>query len=245
MNLIADIGNTQYKICVFENNKLVLSEFHTSFSSSRLSSITEKYPIEKCIFSDTRGEAEQFRELLLQNNIRPTELDNTINTPLKILYDTPQTLGKDRIAAAVGAWSLFPESNILVIDIGTAITIDFVSSEGEYCGGIISPGPETRYRALYEFTGKLPLIEPHHVSNALAGKNTHDAISLGVQNGILFEINEYILRYNTQYKNLNVVLSGGYSYLFDNKIKYPIFAELFLVPLGLNVILNYNDIKKK
>ncbi|MBI9067813.1 MAG: type III pantothenate kinase [Salinivirgaceae bacterium] len=244
MNLVLDIGNTQFKICVFNKQKIEFHSFFKELSKDTISSLIKEYAITKAIYSDTRGLKQEKINELFSSNIPLIELCHTTPIPIKLNYTTPETLGKDRIAGAVASYELFKGLPILVIDIGTAITIDFINEFGVFEGGIISPGPELRYKALHQFTGKLPLLECVEKTDII-GKSTKTAIESGVQNGILFEVNEYILTFYKQYNKLKIVLTGGYAYLFDKKIKYPIFADSFLIPKGLNRILNYNDKKTK
>lgn len=239
MNLVIDIGNTQYKICVFHYQEMVFHSYYQKLDAQLIQNLIAEHHITKGIYSDTRGINQVQFYQLFPKNFPITELSHETSLPLKLDYETPLTLGKDRIAGAVGARTQFPEQPVLVIDIGTAITIDFVSADGIFQGGIISPGPELRYKALHQFTGKLPLLEP--VENAsIIGKSTKSSIEAGVQNGILYEISGYISHYINTHANLKILTTGGYSYLFDNKINYPIFADSFLIPKGLNQILNHN-----
>lgn len=171
------------------------------------------------------------------------ELDHQTELPIENLYETPETLGKDRLAAAVGANELFPNQNILVIDAGTAITYDLVSEKNQFVGGNISPGLQMRYKALNHFTGKLPLVS-YSNDVQLIGKNTTDAIRAGVQNGIIYEIDRTIELFNTNYQNLQLVMTGGDSIFFDKKLNYSIFVHFNLTLIGLNRILEYNAKKK-
>jgi type III pantothenate kinase len=165
------------------------------------------------------------------------ELCEQMQTPLVLDYRTPQTLGMDRVAAATGAYLLHPGKNLLVIDIGTAITFDFVDESGYYKGGNISPGPELRFKALHHFTGKLPLVNEQGNIPAL-GYDTVTAIRSGVIEGIVREIDSYINDYEKKC-NVFTFLTGGYSFYFESKLKNPIFADENLVLRGLNEILNY------
>ena len=166
-------------------------------------------------------------------------LDHQTPLPIRNRYLTKETLGYDRIAAAVEASARFPGQDILIIDAGTAITIDFVNSENEFLGGNISPGLLMRYRALHEFTGKLPLVEPAD-QDALLGDDTEGAIRAGVQNGIIFELDGYINEQKKRYPRLQILMTGGDAVFFDKNLKNYIFVDLNLNLFGLHRILEYN-----
>jgi type III pantothenate kinase len=163
-------------------------------------------------------------------------LNTSLGFPIRIAYDTPDTLGVDRIAAACGAFQLFPGEDCLVIDMGTCITYDFLSASGAYEGGAIAPGVKMRFAAMHHFTARLPMIEP--VANApLTGKSTAASMQSGVINGVLGEINNYISRYQTQLGQVRTVACGGDLTLFENSLKPSIFVAPDLVLIGLNRIL--------
>ena len=161
-------------------------------------------------------------------------------TPFKNLYQTPSTLGKDRIAAVAGAFSLYPNRNVLVIDAGTCITYDFLTDKGEYLGGGISPGIRMRFKAMHTFTGKLPLIEPDEY-DGLIGRSTRESMLSGVYNGVISELNGLISLYQEQFGDIMVIITGGDHEFLHNKLKISIFAAPDLVLLGLNEIFDYND----
>ena len=167
-------------------------------------------------------------------------LDENTPLPIKNLYETPATLGKDRLAAAVGARAIFPGKNVLSIDAGTCITYDFLTKDGEYLGGSISPGIRMRFRAMHAFTGRLPLVEPEDFTG-LIGKTTAESLLSGVINGVCEEIKGLIARYNEQYEDLTAVITGGDHEYLHNKLKINIFAVPDLVLPGLNEILDCHD----
>ena len=195
--------------------------------------------LNKAILSEVKSVDEKLIRYLSDNFDYFLELDEHTELPIKNLYETPETLGKDRLAAAIGANELFPDKNLLVIDAGTAITFDLVSEKNQFIGGNISPGLEMRFRALNQFTGKLPLIG-HSEEFQMIGKNTIDAIRAGVQNGILYEIAQTIELFNRNYRNLQIVMTGGDSNFFDKKLNYSIFVHFNLTLIGLNRILEHN-----
>jgi type III pantothenate kinase len=238
--LIIDIGNTLQKLAVFEGKEIVRKESFEKLDPAALAAfIDENGPFHGIIQSAVTIYPPETEEILAKAGkfILLTDL-----TPLPVInrYETPKTLGKDRIAAITGAWSMFPERNILVIDAGTCITYDMINESGEYLGGGISPGIRMRFKAMHTFTGKLPLIEPEEY-DGLIGKTTAQSMMSGVYNGITGEITELIRRYNELYRNLLVILTGGDQEFLHKKLKIKIFAAPNLVLSGLNEILDYND----
>jgi type III pantothenate kinase len=166
-------------------------------------------------------------------------LDEKTPLPIKNEYRTKSTLGKDRLAAVVGANDLYPNTNILVIDAGSAITYDLISAEGKYLGGNISPGIEMRFKALYQFSSKLPKVEKQPFKK-LYGTGTQEAILAGVQHGVVFEVDNAISAFKEFYNNLKVIITGGDAEFFDNKLKNSFFVHFNLLALGLNRILEHN-----
>jgi type III pantothenate kinase len=139
----------------------------------------------------------------------------------------------------VGAAALHPGTAALVVDFGTAITIDLVSADGEFLGGNISPGAAMRFSALHEYTGKLPLLALTDTVEPL-GRSTTEAIEAGVINGILYEIEGYIARISKKIANLHIIFTGGDGIFFAKRVNYPIFASADLVLYGLNRVLEHN-----
>ena len=236
MNFVIDQGNTFTKLAVFEKDRLVVSQVFDEINNEIINLFISNYEIEKAIISSVK---ERVDENLLKkyNLIRLTHLTPL---PLQLKYKTPETLGVDRIAASVGAKTLFEGTDLLVIDIGTCITYDFVSSKNEYLGGAIAPGFEMRFKALNYFTGKLPLVNFDKKQLKLIGDTTEGSIISGVYNGMKNEIEGTINSYLSQYEALKIVVTGGDINLFDLEPKNRIFANDFLVLKGLNKILNYN-----
>ncbi len=241
--LLIDIGNSFTKLAIYNDYQKIYHQNVKSLSESDIEKIRTSYPeISSAIFSCS-GKVPEFLPIYLSKNISNWfELDCNLPIPIKIEYKTPDTLGKDRIAIVVGAQKLFPNNNILVIDMGTAITYEIITSEGMYIGGNISPGLDIRFKSLNYFTDKLPLLSKKN-EHPFIGNNTENAIVSGVQWGIIFEIDGYINKLKTEYKELKVVLCGGNSFFFVEKLKNGIFAESDLLFIGLSKILNYNILK--
>ncbi len=207
---------------------------------SHLKMLKDEHPqLNRAILSSVKPVDEEILQFLSGNFDLFIELDHQTEIPIKNLYESPETLGKDRLAAAVGANELFPNQNILIIDAGTAITYDLVSEKNEFIGGNISPGLQMRFKALNHFTGKLPLVS-HSDEFQDIGRNTTEAIRAGVQNGILYEIAQTIELFDKNYRDLQIVMTGGDSAFFDKKLNYNLFVHFNITLIGLNTILEYN-----
>lgn len=240
MNLVIDLGNTFYKLAIFRGDKIVASgAFRKKDIKSAKQFLLKQHNINAAILSSVVNDSPKIGSVLkgIKNKI---VFSSQTEIPLKNLYKSPKTLGNDRLAGAVGAHEKFPKRNVLVIDSGTCIKYDFITAKGEYLGGGISPGIEMRFKALHQFTDRLPLIKPDYNYNVLIGKTSENSILSGVLNGAVAEVDGIINRYKKQYSGLKVVITGGNSGFFEKQLKNSIFADPFLVLKGLNAILNYN-----
>lgn len=240
MNLIIDQGNTITKVSVFEDNALIdVFLYEKLLEVSTCESIFNNYKIDRCIYSSVLNISENILSYISDNVSDFFFLDRNILVPVINLYKTPETLGTDRLAAVVGAKVLFPQDNILIIDIGTAVTYDLVDCDNNFIGGNISPGINHRFKALHYFTDKLPLIDRYGDIPEL-GYDTETALRAGVIKGIAYEMQSYINEYKLRYTNIEVILTGGHSKFIQTELKNDIFVEPNLVLIGLNRILNYN-----
>ncbi len=288
MHLIIDIGNTLCKAAIFTDDRLEELWAGSEVNKEAICALVEKYRPVAGIVSTVRkvddreqptGSLAGAREDKNAQDDRglPTELGFLasygfpvimagahLRLPLTMRYRTPETLGSDRLAAAVAARHMYPNENVLVINAGTCLTTDFVTEKGEYLGGTIAPGMRMRLQALHHYTGNLPLVqyspEPQDVAGTpddkarltgsvagarndnipFPGETTHDAILAGVTQGIAEEINGLIGRYQKKISFFNVILSGGDAKTFDKKLKNRIFAVENIVLHGLNQLLKYN-----
>jgi type III pantothenate kinase len=238
MNLIVDIGNTTTKLAVYRGWEKIsvsrISELSCEYLEKELSGLK----IKKAIVSSVKKLPLFISDMFSANIPYVHILSYKSKLPFKIEYETPEILGTDRIAAVAGAFNLFPGSEILVIDAGTAMTFDFLSGNF-YKGGNISPGLTMRFKALNKFTGRLPLITPND-NFTFPGRNTADAITAGVITGMTYEINEYIRTFEKMHTDFKIIFTGGDSGYFKDKINYQHIYMPDIVIDGLNYILEYN-----
>ncbi|TAE01026.1 MAG: type III pantothenate kinase, partial [Bacteroidetes bacterium] len=204
MNIALDIGNTYAKLAFFENKKLI--HFQEKLSWEMVKSTLEKQIFDKIIVSDVKNIAQDLLTIIPANKIIFFNAQTSL--PIQNLYESPQTLGTDRLAAAVGAYFCDQTKAHLLIGLGTAMTIDFINEKGQYLGGNISLGLNMRFRALHEFTKKLPLIQRSEQMPDLLGKTTEQAIKSGVMWGMVAEIQGFVQNYSDKFGNLEVHLFG-------------------------------------
>jgi len=238
MNLVIDIGNSSTKLALLDEGRIIIQTRFESLSEQLLKEFIAKRKIDKTIISSGKDIPRFTAEIAESRSGIVHILSHTSKFPFRIDYLTPETLGTDRIAAVAGGHNSFPGADLLVIDAGTAITFDFL--EGSvYKGGNISPGIDTRFRALHHFTGRLPLITQSREYD-FPGSSTAGAIIAGVVSGVIFEINEYIRTFVEKQSNSKVILTGGDGSFLRDKIAGEVNYMPDIVTDGLNFILEYN-----
>ncbi len=242
LKLIIDIGNTKTKAALYDNGKNVFEGSTVDDATEFMKAVLKKGKVDSAIVSSVKKENAFLKDLLKREKIKILELNAATPLPFKNMYETPETLGNDRKALAAAASVLFPDENVLVVDAGTSITYDFVNNRNEYLGGAIAPGVMMRFKALHNFTDKLPLVFPEVGENVeLIGKTTRESILSGVINGMAAEIDGIIDEYKKRFNALKVVLTGGDYKYFDKRLKNSIFARSNFVVEGLLEILNFNE----
>jgi type III pantothenate kinase len=229
-----DLGNTTAKFGVFVNGVMMEKKVGVIYES--LAASVNKFCPNNVIISSVNQKVEE-----LVNNITAPVLVLNHHTPIPISnkYATPETLGRDRLAAVVGANAMENQRNTLVIDVGTCITYDFLNDDNAYLGGGISPGVHLKFQALHNFTANLPLIQEQEVDH-LIGDTTENAIISGVINGTIAEIEEIIRMYKDKFSHLRIIMCGGGASRLHGRLKTDIKLAPDLVLVGLNRILEYN-----
>lgn len=248
INLVVDIGNSATKIAVFSENEILFTDKSSDYSVSDFQQLKEKFQVNNLMISSVKKDISLDEDILKQdfNYIR---FSHTSALPIRNDYQSPNTLGLDRLAAVIGAYQLFPNQAVLVIDAGTCITYENLDENGTYLGGSISPGLKMRLDAMHHFTSKLPQVNFEEDFNKDFGKNTQEAMLSGVLNGIAYEAEGFIKQQLKEKEGLKIILCGGDAAFFDSRFKNSIFAhsilhEPNLVLIGLNTVVNYqHDIK--
>jgi type III pantothenate kinase len=243
-SLVFDIGNTFFKVAVFNEQKLLWTERYRQITETILTRILIKFKPETAIISSVQNKIFLW-EAMLEKQLKTFRFNYQMVKSIKNHYQFPEKLGLDRLAAVAGAHFLYPKNSNLVIDAGTCVTYDYVDEQGNYYGGSISPGLKMRFKALKHYTKKLPLIEAEPEFNKNTGNNTQEAILSGVQNGLRYEAEGFI-KSQAQQHNINILLTGGDLNFFDTHLKSSIFAayvkpEPYLVLKGLNAVIHQQE----
>ena len=241
MNLIVDVGNSFIKLAVFKGGVLVekkivaVNDFEVTFTE-----LQQSFPkITQAIVSSV-GDFSDANRLLLKKFNKVHFLSHESKVPFINTYETPKTLGVDRIALVSAAALKYPNQNVLVIDVGSCITYDILNRNNEYLGGAISPGITMRYKAMHEFTAKLPLLEIT-LPMTLLGTTTQSSMNVGVIQGVSNEVDGFISAYKNHFSDLTTILTGGDVHFLRDSIKNDIFAHSNFLLEGLNHILEINN----
>lgn len=240
-NLVIDIGNTRLKAAIFSKKKVAEQAVFVPPTFEGLTDWVQPFlPLDGCIVSNVAAETAELMAFFQKNSRIFFELSYRTPLPFLLKYKTPESLGKDRIAAVAGAQALFPGKNCLVIDAGTCVKYDVLTADGIHLGGNIGPGAQMRLRAMHEQTARLPLVEMAWPDGEI-GYSTEAALQNGGLFGMLLEMRGMVVFLKKKYPDLTVILTGGDADFFYKKLKINklrLVKDLVLV--GLDAILNHN-----
>jgi type III pantothenate kinase len=239
MNLVLDIGNTRVKAAVFKENTLVDTwVWERSAALKNTEDILSRFSIKSAMVASVGG---SFKELtaLLEDSVSSFYILSSFSVmPFEHTYKTPLTLGVDRLAVVAAAQFLYPKKNCLIIDAGSCITYELLTSSGVYLGGGISPGVQMRYNAMNTQTASLPLLSRPQTVKPY-GESTESCMHSGVVLGVCHEIEGWIQSVEADLENLTVILTGGDAKYLSKQLKNTIFAHPNLALIGINQLLQY------
>lgn len=240
--LTIDQGNTTSKGVVWNGDSPEASVKMEELAIEELLPLIECGPIDGCAFCSVRHTDAKFLETLrrlVDGNLMV--LTPSTPLPISVNYASRSTLGNDRVAAAVGAASKFPGEGLLVVDAGTAVTMDVVDANAVFQGGNIAPGVNMRLRILHEATSRLPLVAEEGDIPPF-GYDTETAIRSGVFNGIVGEICNAFGDAVRLYDAKRVILTGSNASNLERPLAahaVPVVQVPYLVGLGLIRIYSY------
>ncbi|SDC79717.1 type III pantothenate kinase [Niabella drilacis] len=237
--LCFDFGNTRKKVAVFQEKEIVKTLVLQDDTTATIRSLVEAYKPAKSILSSVISHNAEI-ETVLKDTTRFHLLNHLSRLPITTPVGKPETIGSDRLAIASGGVHFYPGKNLLLIGLGTCITLNFVNKYSELVGGSISPGLEMRLKSMQYYTAKLPLIAPKS-DVPLLGYDTETNILSGVILGMAYELDGFIAAYEEKFDNFNVVLTGGDMQHLASHLKSRIFADPELIFKGLYAISEVNN----
>lgn len=242
--LVIDIGNSKIKGGIWNSLSLEDTEPDTLFETDRLDEtllkkwIATRQSMTTLICSVRRLE-DNFLNWCAAHGVQILHHEMEVGFP--VLYESKSTLGMDRLAAVAGAIGLAGGGvPAMVIDAGSCITYEYINERSEYVGGAISPGLRMRYRAMHQFTGKLPAVEPSEELPEFYGRDTITSMRAGTEIGFISEINVFVEAFKNKYPHSVIFLCGGDSIFIQKNSSYKMHYRKHLVLLGLLKILQAN-----
>lgn len=237
--LCLDFGNTRLKAALFNNDRLEQIFILQDDAYGQLQQIVTQYKPAHSILSSVINHHDEI-ETFLKAHTRYHRLGHLSKLPFTVPVGKPETVGTDRLAIAAAAVHLFPRSNNLVIALGSCVTYNFINQQHQLIGGAISPGMEMRFKAMHQFTAKLPLAKATW-NVPLIGYDTATNLQSGVVLGMAKEIDGFVEEYKKRFGNFNALLTGGDIPFFKSHLKNKIFADFDLIFKGLYAISQINN----
>jgi type III pantothenate kinase len=238
--LCLDFGNSRLKAAVFLDEEINEIFLIKEDAETHLEEIVQQHQPQFSILSSVIEHSAGI-EKLLKEQTKFHKLTNTSKLAFTIPVGKPETVGADRLAIASAAVNMFPNQHNLVIALGSCVTYNFINKQHQLMGGAISPGMEMRFRAMHEYTAKLPVAKATW-NVPLIGYDTITNLQSGVVFGMAGEIDKMIEMYNDRYSNFNVLLTGGDIPFFEPHLKKKIFADPHLIFKGLYAISKINHV---
>lgn len=253
MLLTFDIGNTNIKAGLFDKSKLIEQKHFKNILTLTDYLKGKKYITGSAVSSVVPEKQKEVSEIVYKLfNISCFIISNKVRFNLNINYDTPETLGTDRICSSEGAFYLFKNSEdfkeynaetyVITIDFGTATTINIIDYPGSFIGGIISPGLRMMFNSLSKSTAQLPDVEPSDYLDII-GRTTKASIATGVINssiGLIDKVLSYI-KNELSAKKIKIFITGGNAGYFPQHLKYDFEYEKSLVLYGIKAIYDLNN----
>lgn len=252
MILAIDIGNTYTHSAIYKDNKLISFKNFETYLPIKSTKTLERFIGNKKIsiigISSVVPKINSiYKNLFSENfNLKPIFINGKIKLPINLKLDNPESTGSDRICNAVFGYEHFKrKENVLIIDVGTAITYDVILKNGDFIGGVIAPGINLLSQSLNEKTSQLPLLKENDIKvpEHPIGKNTNEAIRAGILYSTIDSVNGMIDRICKFLKiDFQVILTGGDSHLIKSHLRYKVIEKEHCVLNGINIILhNINE----
>ncbi len=245
LRVAIDIGNSALKTAYFRD-AVILETCRIRMGTddeiqSQLGTFIARDDIESVGVSSVVPNATRLVRQTAPRHCSFVEINARLRMPITIDYATPDTLGADRLASAVGAWSEWGAYGaVIVVDIGTAVNIEAITAEGHYLGGIITAGPDTVRRALQGRTAQLPEAMLKIPPRAI-GTSTQDALRAGIMYGVIDQTEGAVRRLKIELaQRCVVVATGGWCEALGPSLKTVDHFDSHLALRGIRILMEMN-----
>lgn len=246
MDLILDIGNFRIKGACFQDDE-IRELFVISPNEDALLNALIGKNFDRCLISSVNQEGAAVAERILSENQCPFSFLDYSQVKVGLDVEKPETVGHDRIANVYGALFRYPQNDCIVVDMGTAVTFDYVGANGSFQGGAIYPGIDIAAKALAQYTGKLPEIETVIPEKAI-GENTETNIQSGLYFGLLGAIERItseMRQASSNPSNIKVLATGGLINRLGDKFTTALSDIVDLIDPALTLIGIHEIMKEK
>jgi type III pantothenate kinase len=234
-NVHAGLVDTRRRVCLSRSN------FPCDVMSARLSAFIDKIKTDApaIIGGGRTGLAQKTAKILIKKHLSAVSLRweaRTARLPVRFNYKNPSTLGADRIADALYAAAMYPERNVIIIDAGTATTVDAVSASGIFSGGVIMAGAGTQLRGLYAAADALPAVPMPAGKIIFPGGSTVSCMQAGAVHGTTGALNHLVRKYKKILGGKCAVLAtGGEWHLIRKLVDFECIEapDMTLIGMGL------------
>ena len=243
MLLACDIGNTNIKAGIFADDRL--TEFYFLKGITNLIEVIKANKLRDIVISSVvPAKAQDLIDNLHNLKLSPIIINKNSSFNLKIDYNSPETLGIDRICSAEGAYHLycremeFKKGQIIIsIDLGTATTLNVVKFPGIFGGGIIAPGTDLMFKSLKNDTAQLPHVTGEEYKDII-GRTTNESIASGVMHSAagLIERSIKLIKTDTNAEEVYIYITGGNYENIKRFLKFDYVYEKALVLYGIYTI---------
>ena len=245
--LVLDVGNSEVKGGLYDDGLLHHTFRATHETASLVATLRGEirgHHIERAGFSSVVPRStDTIERALSEAGVGTTRIVHGMRLPFELAYETPETLGADRLAAAAAAWLLFGramERGVIAIDAGTALTYDVVDRAGIYRGGAIAPGPALMQRSLHHETAQLPEVKLSLPADPI-GRSTVESIRVGVMYGFIDGVRGLLHRINDSLGcETFIVVTGGWGSMLQDHVPEVDVVEPHLVLEGIRMLMEAN-----
>ncbi len=240
--LVIDAGNTRLKAAIFDSaggEPAQATAVPAAEGAAAVRLFAETHRPAGIMLASVGQGVDDLRSALAECGVPVRILDGRTPLPIANAYRAWDSVGPDRLAAATGVQAGAGGAAAMAIALGTCVTYNFVTANGAFRGGAISPGLQMRLKAMHHYTAALPEVSAEGDARLL-GYDTESSLRSGAINGLAAEIEGMMARFTAEYGPVHTVLTGGDAPRLASFLPARFPQDPYLTLKGINLILRYN-----